>query len=139
MIQRVQSIWLLLSAVAAGLSFKFPFYSGNKLDKENIPAFANLTASSNVLILFFTAVLTAGCIAIIFLYKDRKQQLKLTVAALAVSVLNIIIYFTQTAKYVSGNISLTAILPLAIPIFLFFAARGIWKDEKLVKSLDRLR
>ena len=24
-------------------------------------------------------------------------------------------------------------------VFLFLAARGIWKDEKLIKSLDRLR
>jgi hypothetical protein len=34
---------------------------------------------------------------------------------------------------------LTSLLAFAIPVFLVFAARGIWKDEQLVKSVDRLR
>jgi len=87
----------------------------------------------------FTAILVAGCLAIIFLYKNRRLQLRLTVVALFIAVINVLLYFTQLKKYTSGNISLTAIFALAIPLLLFLAARGIWKDEKLVKSLDRLR
>ena len=63
----------------------------------------------------------------------------LTVAAAAIAVINIIIYFSEVKKFVSGNMSLTAILAFAIPIFLVLAVNGIYKDEKLVKSLDRLR
>ena len=65
--------------------------------------------------------------------------MRLTVAALFISAINVILYFTQLKKYTSGNIALTAVFALAIPLLLFLAARGIWKDEKLVKSLDRLR
>jgi hypothetical protein len=35
--------------------------------------------------------------------------------------------------------SLTAVLAFAPPILLILAANGIRKDEKLIKSLDRLR
>jgi hypothetical protein len=59
--------------------------------------------------------------------------------AAGLSIINIIIYFSELKKFISGNMSLTAVLAFAIPIFLLLAANGIWKDEKLVKSLERLR
>ena len=139
MIQRIQTIWLFLAALFAALTFKFPFYAGNIINKENVQQYEKLLASSNFLTLIFTAGLAAGTIIIIFLYKNRKQQMWLTVAAAGLSIINIILYFTELKKFVSGNVSLTAVLAFAIPVFLFFAINGIWKDEKLVKSLDRLR
>jgi drug/metabolite transporter (DMT)-like permease len=139
MIQRIQTVWLFLVALCAAFTFKFPFYSGNMVGKDNFQHFEKLTASSNFLLLIFTVVLIGGAIAIIFLYKNRKQQLWLTIGAAALAIINIIIYFSQLKKYVSGNVSLAAVLVFAIPIFLLLAANGIWKDEKLVKSLDRLR
>ena len=109
------------------------------IGKDNIPRYEKLVASSNFLLLIFTALLIGGAIAIIFLYKNRKQQLWFTIAAAGLSIINIIIYFTELKKYISGNMSLAAVLVFAIPVFLLLAANGIWKDEKLVKSLDRLR
>ena len=139
MIQRIQTVWLFLVALCAAFTFKFPFYSGNMIGKDNIPRYEKLVASSNFLLLIFTAILIGGAIAIIFLYKNRKQQLWLTITAAGLSIINIIIYFSQLKKFISGNVSLAAVLVFAIPIFLLLAANGIWKDEKLVKSLDRLR
>lgn len=139
MIQRIQSIWLLAASVCAALSYKFPFYTGNKTAEGNIQELKKLFASTSFLLLIFTAVLVAGCLIIIFLYKDRKQQLWLTIAAAVLSIIDLIIYFSEVKKFTAGTYSLSAVLPLAIPVFLVLAARGIWKDEKLVKSLDRLR
>lgn len=139
MIQRIQTIWLLLAAICAALTFKFPFYTGNILNTENFQVFEELRASSNFLLIIFTAVLTVASLIIIFLYKNRKQQMWLTLAAAGLSIINLVIYFIKLKEFLTGNISLTAILSFAIPIFLILAARGIWKDEKLVKSLDRLR
>ena len=141
MIQRIQSLWLLAATIFTALTFKFPFYSGSKAAKPNAPLipFEKLVASSNFLLLIFSATLIAGCLIIIFLFKDRKLQLNLTMAALALSIINLIIYFFEIKKFTSGTISLSAIFALATPIFLFFACRGIWKDKKLVKDLDRLR
>jgi len=139
MIQRIQTVWLFLVALCAAFTFKYPFYSGNMIGKDNIPRYEKLVASSNFLLLIFTALLIGGAIAIIFLYKNRKQQLWFTVTAAGLSIINIVIYFSQLKKFISGNVSLAAVLVFAIPVFLLLAANGIWKDEKLVKSLDRLR
>jgi K+ transporter len=139
MIQRVQSLWLLAAALCAALTYKFPFYSGNKIAEANMQQFAKLVASTNFLLLIFSGVLAGGCLVIIFLYKNRKQQLWLTIAAVALSVIDLIIYFSETKKFVSGTFSLSAVLAFVIPVFLLLAARGMSNDEKLVKSLDRLR
>lgn len=139
MIQRIQTVWLFIAALCAALTFRFPFYSGNVIGKDNLQHFEKLVASSDFLLLISTVLIAAGAIIIIFLYKNRKQQVWLTVATAVLSALNIFIYFKDTKKYVSGNMSLTSVLSLAIPVFLVFAINGIWKDEKLVKSLDRLR
>ncbi|HEX3168201.1 MAG TPA: DUF4293 family protein [Chitinophagaceae bacterium] len=139
MIQRIQTVWLFLAALFAALTYKFPFYSGNILNKENFQIFEKLKASSNFLVLLFTAGLIAGTIFIAFMYKNRKQQMGLTAAAAGLSIINIILYFTELKKFISGNMSLTSVFALAIPVLLILAINGMWKDEKLVKSLDRLR
>ena len=139
MIQRIQTVWLFLSALFAALTYKFPFYTGNVINKEKVQVYENLVASSSFLLLIFTAVLVGGMIYIIFMYKNRKQQIWLTVGALGLSIINIILYFSELKKFISGNMSLTSVFALAIPVLLLLAINGIWKDEKLVKSLDRLR
>ncbi len=141
MIQRIQTLWLFLAGLCAALTYKLPFYTGNRISTTNAQAqvYEKLVASSNFLLLIFTATLTVGCIIIIFLYKNRRQQMWLTITAAVLAVINIIIYFTELKKFVSGNMSLTAILAFVVPIFLLLAVNGIYKDEKLVKSLDRLR
>ena len=139
MIQRIQTVWLFLAALFAALTYKFPFYTGNVLNKENVQVFEKLVASSSFLVLIFTAALIGGTIYTMFMYKNRKQQIWLTVAAAGLSIINIILYFSELKKFISGSMSLTSVFALAIPVFLLLAINGIWKDEKLVKSLDRLR
>ena len=139
MIQRIQTVWLFLAALFAALTYKFPFYSGNIINKEKVQLFEKLLASSNFLVLIFTAALVGGTIYTIFMYKNRKQQIWLTVAAAGLSIINIIIYFSELKKFISGSMALTSVFALAIPVFHLLAINGIWKDEKLVKSLDRLR
>jgi drug/metabolite transporter (DMT)-like permease len=141
MIQRIQSVWLLLAAACAALTFRLSFFSGNKTGADNMPVFEKLTASSDFLVLIFTSFLVGGCLVLIFLFKNRKQQLWLTIAAIVVAVANIILYFKEIKSFIpnQGNYDLTSILSFAIPVFLILAARGIWQDEMLVKSADRLR
>ena len=139
MIQRIQTVWLFLAALFAAFTYKFPFYTGNVVNKENVQIFEKLVASSSFLVLIFTAALIGGTIYTIFMYKNRRQQIWLTVAAAGLSLINIILYFSELKKFISGSMSLTSVFALAIPVFLLLAINGMWKDEKLVKSLDRLR
>ncbi|HEY1869411.1 MAG TPA: DUF4293 domain-containing protein [Chitinophagaceae bacterium] len=139
MIQRMQSLWLLLAAACALLTYRFPFYSGNTIDQNNQLQPARFIASFDILINILTAIIIVVCLVTIFLFKNRKLQLRLTIFALVVSILNIILYFNKLNKFIHGELSLSCIFAFLIPIFLFLAARGIWRDEKLIKSLDRLR
>jgi hypothetical protein len=141
MIQRLQSVWLLLAAAAAFCSLKFSFYSGNMIAENQQKTFVSLTAQSNLLLLILTAGVGITSILAVFLYKNRKLQLRLVLTALLVSILNLVLFFSETKKFVpnEGKFDLTGIFAIFIPVLLFFAIRGIRRDEKLVKSLDRLR
>jgi Domain of unknown function (DUF4293) len=140
MLQRIQTIWLLAASIAAFLTLKFSFFSGNKL-VNNVKQFVTLNAMSNIIIMILTVALAVAALIIIFLYKDRKMQLKLVFATTGVAFLNVTLYYLQTKNFVDneGSYSLTSILAVVIPTFLLLAARGIYKDEQLVKSVDRLR
>lgn len=139
MLQRMQTIWLLLAAIAAFLTIKFSFYSGNIETAGQPASFQYLTAGFNIWILILTIALVCIGAIDIFLYKNRKLQGRLAILGILFSLLNIFLYYKQTQKFAIGNYDLTAILALVIPVFFFLAFRGIYRDQKLVKSLDRLR
>jgi hypothetical protein len=141
MIQRLQSVWLLLAAAAAFCSLQFSFYSGNMIAANQAKSFAVLNAQSNLLLLILSAGVGIASLISIFLYKNRKTQLRIVLVTLLVSIINLVLFFIQTKKFVpgEGNYNLTAVFAIMVPVFLFFAIRGIRRDEKLVKSLDRLR
>lgn len=138
MIQRQQSLWLLLAAVASFLSFRHPFYTGNRME-NNSSLFSELEAGSNLFLLVLTGISVLLAVITIFLYKNRKTQLKLAISGIVLSVLLFILYFIEIAKFDNGNFALTAVWVVAILAGYVMATRGIWKDEKLVKSLDKLR
>lgn len=139
MIQRVQTLWLALAATLSLLTLKFSIYSGNQLDDKGIKKWVEVTAVNNFIILVFTIAVAVAALITIFLYKDRKSQMRISLVALLLSLANIFLYVNQTNKFVEGNYDLSAILTLAIPIILGLAIWGIYKDEKLIKSADRLR
>ncbi len=139
MIQRIQTIWLILAAVAAFLTLKLSFFSGNMLAADQTKTFKYLTAASNIVLLIFTVAVGIAALISVFLYKNRKLQMRITLAAMLISLLNIILYYNQTRLFAEGNYDLTALVALSVPVFLILAAKGIYNDQKLVKSLDRLR
>jgi hypothetical protein len=138
MIQRLQSLWLFLAAIFAVLTYELPFYSGTKL-VSGLPQSVKLTANENIILLILTGIVTLFCIIDIFLYKNRKNQLSMTIFTLILSLVLLVVYFLQIQKFENGEIALWCIFAFAIPVFLILAARGMYKDEKLIKSLDRLR
>lgn len=138
MIQRQQTLWLLLAAISSFLSFKFPFYTGNILE-DNISRFAELNGGSTFFLLILTGVSLLIAAIAIFLFKDRKTQVKLTITGALIAIALVVLYFLQVKKFTNGNFALTAVFVFAILIGYIMATRGIWKDDKLVKSLDKLR
>ncbi len=146
MIQRLQTLWLLFASAMAFITLKVSFFSGNKLvmnDKTyiNEKQFVSLTGMSNMIIMVLTVGIAIASLVSIFLYNDRKMQLKITAAIVGVSIINIVLYYLQTKNFIpgEGTYVLTSLLVFCIPAFLLMAIRGIYKDEKLIKSVDRLR
>lgn len=140
MLQRIQSIWLLLAATMSALSLKFSFFSGNKLNPEtNVKEWIEYTAAQGSLNAILTIAICVATLVCIFMYKDRKRQLLINISILVVALLNIVLYFNASKTFTESNTDLTALVSLSIPVLLILSAIGIYKDEQLVKKADRLR
>jgi len=114
MIQRKQTLFLLLAAVASGVA-----------------AFLNTGTTLMLLLLIVSALL---CIAIIFLYKNRKRQVLCTLAPTALLLAWYILLAVERTQMVW-----TDALPALAILLIVLARKGIVHDEKLVRSLDRIR
>jgi Domain of unknown function (DUF4293) len=136
MIQRIQSLWLLLAAACAFAGFKFSFYSGIKI---NDTILHEMNASENFLLMITTIAVGGLALVNIFLFKNRTLQLRLCVLGILLEAVLIFLYYRETTTFTQGTYSLTAILHPFIFMAFFLAARGINKDSKIVKDSDRLR
>ncbi|TAM97615.1 MAG: DUF4293 family protein [Chitinophagaceae bacterium] len=147
MIQRRQTIYLLVAAIlGAVISFYNPNLWRAKLVNNSYQYF---TGQSSYLYFILLMIIIALAIVCIFLFKKRPLQFKLTVINLLLSIAIIALqYFkikTEAVQWqesqmlVSATYLPAAFLPVIIVVLLFLAARGIYNDERLVKSLNRLR
>ena len=137
MIQRIQSIWLFLAAVCVFLTLKFSTYVGT--NKDLIPS-SFLNGIATLPLIFVTLAVGILTLITIFLYKNRKLQLRLTILAVLLEAGLIILYYKEIQTFIGkGTFSITAILHVAVIVFLILAARGISSDNKLIKDSNRLR
>ena len=137
MIQRIQTIYLLISAgISAGLTFVFHLWTTLKetffFAKDDMVYFGLFLGSA------------ALSLISIFMFKNRKSQFML-------GRLNIILNFILLGLFVYRSLNLSGetsdvsekgigmLLPIISIVFLVLANKAIKKDEDLVKSVDRLR
>jgi hypothetical protein len=138
MIQRQQTLWLLLATIAALLSFMFPFVTGKGIQK-GVEIDKVIDASSNFILLVTTILSLVLSTAIIFLYKDRRLQMKLCWFGIFISLGILTLYILEMKKLTRSTLALFCILPLIVLISFVLAYRNFRKDEKLVRSLDKIR
>jgi len=155
MLQRIQSIYLLLAGLAIFALFLFPLVHNVIIDDKLVSImvtgiFQDINGE-HVHTQFFVALTAATAIVglipliIIFLYKNRKQQITLCYSAILV-IIGYSFWMAQTAKGVMGSIQIDThnwgiglLLSTISILFIVFALKAIQRDEKLVKSADRLR
>ena len=79
----------------------------------------------------------------IFFYKNRKRQLIYNYLNIVLNLVlvGLLVYnlFNLPGEGINSQKGIGLILPLISIILLFMANSGIKKDEKLVKSVDRIR
>ena len=157
MIQRIQTLWLLAASITLLGLFIFPYVSFIDLVGLGKQIFVTGTYSSlnnemsrensSILQAIFAGVVAALPVVIIFLFRNRKKQILFVGIAIALIVLlGIWMVFSASSvldtisqRIQAGNIGVGFfLLPIAI-IFLSMAIGGIRRDEKLIKSADRLR
>ncbi|HZH64306.1 MAG TPA: DUF4293 domain-containing protein [Flavisolibacter sp.] len=138
MIQRIQSVWLLLASFFSAITFRFPFYNGDWL-KDLVQAPVDLNAQTTIWLTIVTILTGALAFAAIFLFGNRSFQLKLAYAGLILSIGLLVIYFLELKNFSSGSIALWCIFHFAIATFYILAIKGILSDQKLIRGLDRLR
>jgi len=138
MIQRQQTLWLLLSTITAILTFMFPFVTGKEI-VNNMEADKVVDAGSNFYLLILTGSSLILSTVIIFLFKNRKEQMLLCLLGILLTAGIIMLYILQMNKLTKAILALYAVLPFITLVGYFMAFRRIRKDEKLVKSLDKLR
>lgn len=136
MLQRIQTIYLLISAVISG-GLIFVFHLWTTLNEVEFYAKEDML----YLGLFFGSASLA--FIAIFKYKNRQTQFVL-------GRLNIILNFILLGLFVYRSLNLSGetvvsekgigmLLPIFSIVFLVLANKAIKKDEDLVKSVDRLR
>ena len=141
MIQRIQSLWLLLSCISAILIWIIPVFGGVGLD--NMPKVFSIRES--LILMFIVAIASIIPFIAIFLFKSRSTQKKLILVNMFLASGIIVAEYLLVEQFkidfgiLQGNWQISAILPFFIILFNIFAYRGILHDEKLLSSADRMR
>lgn len=158
MIQRIQSVFLFLAFVAtitlffypiAGIysemyTYKFYVYELKNMVPGEASLFTFMTTFPLLLLNIIIGVMAVSCI---FLYKNRMRQAKIVRLAILLEIIFIALVFFVYAGIIDKNLHATPeyleeagiYFPLISLIFLILAYRFIIKDERLVRSADRLR
>ncbi len=152
MIQRKQTIFLLIALIINILLFFFPFceFAINKTEIYKITAFGIASITDNTIItnlyplLILLIIIVFINIVTIFLFKKRILQIRLNILNIILNIGLIAMFFffmhkatTDTQAIISYKISI--IIPLISIILYFLAIKFIRSDENLLRSLDRIR
>lgn len=143
MIQRIQTLWLLMVVILAALSLKFGFYVGTWISEGvQHPQIILNGHNPSILVFATTIVILVVSLMAIFMYKNRKQQLMVGIVDLLLSIALFIFYYQEIHSNFlpgSGTLTLTSVFVFLLPIFIIMALRGISRDIRLLKRADRLR
>ena len=158
MIQRIQSVFLLIAAACSVLLFFFPLagiYGDTSTYLFYIYKFQNMVPGeasqfNNTAVIplaGINAVMAVLVLVSIFMYRNRILQMRLVRLAIFLDVILVALIFFIYAGIIERTLFVTPdymseagiYFPLAALIFLLLANRYIQRDERMVRSLDRLR
>lgn len=155
MLQRIQSIYLLAAGLVIAALFVFPLVNNVYVDGKALTimvtgVYQNVNGQQThtdffTVLTIATAIVALLPLAVIFLYKDRKRQINFCYL-LMVLVIGYSYWVAQAVKdaiggaYLNmGNYGVGIILLSVSLLLVVLAQKSIQRDEKLVRSADRLR
>ncbi len=140
MVQRIQTLWFLAALATLGFTFIFALYHS-----PSVKDFPNFYLGETVIGIITTAVSMLLTFYTLILYKNRKKQITFSWFAIIATLGNFGYLYVACQNYiekyqiVGGNYWFGLFMPLIALVFIFLGLMGVKKDEKLIKSLDRLR
>jgi len=155
MLQRIQTVYLLAIVVLSGIVVFSPLADLiNKADNLfyliDFKGISLVQQTGNVIesrvwgLNSVSLVVPILALITIFSYKNRLKQIRLTVINMVFMVsfyIFMILYLWPACErlHADWHLRIVSVFPLVNLIFSYLAIGSIGKDEKLVKSLDRLR
>lgn len=144
MIQRIQSIYLLLATlISGGVIFFLNLWVGeNGLEFFALDSFKTENLLLKIMAILF---LTSSVLTFVTIFQFKKRQLQFVLGRLTILInfilLGILVYFAQN---LSGEIKVSEkgiglLIPILTILLVVLANKAIKRDEELVKSVDRLR
>ena len=145
-LQRWQSVYLLIAAVALGLAAYPPVFSTVALDKSVLPVDILSLKSTAIpggyayfILIALSAILS---LITIFKYKNLKQQKSLcsvNMLLIIAAYITIAVCANITASIEIARWQMASLLPAFALICTFLAKNRIIHDYKLIHDADRLR
>jgi len=150
MLQRIQTLFLLLAAaamlVASVTPLAFFIYEGDKVTLEAMGVYLDGTLNDSTWGQFALGMVSSVLSLItVFLYKQRMQQIRLSVFNVLLMI-GFYLYFgfiiykllpMETLEFQKVGVGI--IMPMIALILTILAIRNIGADEALIRSLNRLR
>ena len=153
MIQRIQSIYLLLSTI---FYFNYWYFGMKWFEKGFLilsDIFTHVEGKDGIffMISYLPLFIVVICLISIFLFHNRVIQYKFTILAFRVSLfmcLFTVFYFYNTledliemmpSKTLEFFLYAAILNPFICSFLIYKAAKSIKKDDELVSSLDRIR
>jgi hypothetical protein len=155
MLQRIQSVYLLIASLVIFALFLFPLV--HNVYVAGVPSTIMVTGifqdvngaqahtQSFIALIAATVVVAILPLILIFLYKNRKQQMLLCYVYIFIIfgysfwMAQMVKSATDGANLNTNNFGIGALLSSVSIVLVLMAAKAIQRDEKLVKSADRLR
>ncbi len=147
MIQRIQSLYLVISIILCATLFAMPYA---EIAKDGAVYLFNskgilldgIAKQSGIGVVIVIALVAILHLISIFSYKNRMLQKKIVLVGM-ISLLGLfgLLFYYSYFTFSGAKISLQTgfIFPLIAIIVDYLAIRGINKDEALVRSIDRIR
>lgn len=145
MIQRIQSVFLLLAAASFGGLLSFPLAVSDKPTAQFL-ADSVYDITDHVALLVLTILGIIISLITIFMFRNRPLQLKLVYIIISLAILlplAAFLLFTNESAVMDTTVQVNDQAGMFLPIGgILFGALAIYfirKDDRLVKSMDRLR
>jgi Co/Zn/Cd efflux system component len=144
MIQRIQTVYLLLASVIGALFFFFPIVSVMGESAFSLELMVKNNYISNTPFLLLAILFVGLNVVSIFLFGNRKRQMLLVrfgiysvISFVLLAAINIYrLYQLVGAEVKIGWVVYAALLAI---VFNVLAFRGVKKDEDLIRAADRIR